>query len=281
MEWIDTLDGMRARAASWMQAGEPPVLVPTLGYLHDGHRKQLEMAAEMGAPVVVSLFLDPEEFGPNEDFQRYPRDSDHDRRVCEEAGVAVVFAPAVEEMYPAGHSTSLDERRVSTGLCGLSRPYHFRAAATTFLKLVHLIRPRAVVLSRHEIQRVAVLRRVARDLLMDLEIHAAPVAREPDGLACDARNAILPPELRREAAAIYQALSAGKKIYDGGNHSIDRIEAEVINVMRESRRLHVLYASVVRAETMDDAREIVPGETLLRTAVLVDQIRLIDHIDFD
>lgn len=281
MEWIDQPAIMRQRARALAQAGTPPVLVPTLGYLHEGHRRQIELARELEGPVVVSIFLDPEEFGPNEDYQRYPRDLEHDRRVCESMGVDVVFAPSVEAMYPKGHSTQLEERRVSSGLCGVSRPYHFRAATTTFLKLIHMMYPRAAVLSRHEIQRVAVIQRVVRDLLIDIEIHVAPLAREADGLACDARNVILPTELRKEAAGIYASLQSGKKVYDQGNHSIDRIEAEVINTLRESRRLHVLYATVVKADTMEVAREIIPGATLLRTAVLVDQIRLIDHIEFD
>jgi pantoate--beta-alanine ligase len=280
MEWIDAVEVMRQRTTDWKSSGKRVALIPTLGALHAGHQAAIEKGRELADHVVVSIFVDPEEFGANEDYQQFPRTPEADREVCEGLGVDAVFAPAESAIYPQRASTYVLENHVSSGLCGVSRPNHFRGVATTFVKLFQILGPQVVVYPEHQIQRIAVLRRVVENLFLPVEVETVPLVRESDGLAADARNRYLNPDQRRDAAKIYAALKAGMRVYEGGNTSVDRIEAEVINVMRETRRLHVLYAMIVDRYTMQDMREIVPGRSTLVTAVLIDQIRLLDHIEF-
>jgi len=255
-------------------------LIPTLGCLHEGHKKQIEEARGRADSVVVSIFVDPEEFGPNEDYHQYPRVPEQDREFCEQNGVAAVFQPRDKVIYPdQGHSTYVIEKEVSSGLCGVSRSHHFRGVATTFLKLYHLFYPEVVVLGKDHIQRFGVIRRVARDLFLPAEIVGTPLVREPDGLVCDARNQYLNNRQREEACQVYKALLGGKEIYEQGNTSVDRITAEVINRLREYRRLHVLYVQLVDRENLNPVREIKPGETLLCVGVLIDQVRMVDHVE--
>ncbi len=279
MERVETKADVKGAIQSARTAGRQIAWVPTLGFLHAGHERQIEAARKLAGTVVVSRFVDPMEFGPNEDFQIYPRDRNHDESVCERLGVGVVFSPSVDEIHPDRHSTLVEETQIAPLLCGISRPNHFRGVATTFLKLFNTIRPDFVVLSEHDWQRTAVIRRVARDLGLDAEIHTTPVVREQDGLAMDSRNVLLKPEQRRDAAAVYDALMAGKNLYDTGNRSVDRIRAEVIHLLRVTRRLHVQYASLVDRDTMREVKEIRSGQTLICCAALIDQIRLIDHVE--
>ncbi len=279
MEICYQTNEIQAAAREMRNGGRRIAWVPSLGALHDGHRMQIKKAREVGEWVVVSAFVDPEEFGTNEDFEQYPRLPDEDKAVCEEMGVDALYFPKPEDLYPKGaHSTYVEEFRVSSGLCGISRSHHFRGVATSFLKLAHLLNPDVVVFSRHKIQRLGVIRRVVRDLFLPLEVVETPVVREPDGLASDARNRYLNDSQRREAVQIYQALQAGKRILEQGNTSVDRITAEVINQLRLSRRLHVLYAHAVDPRNLNLVREIKPGESLLCVGVLIDQIRLVDHV---
>ena len=185
------------------------VLVPTMGALHEGHislmRRARKLATRRGM-VVVSIFVNPKQFGPGEDFSRYPRMFSRDCRLCEKAGVDAVFHPDVEEMYPDGFSTYIDEERVSLGLCGKSRPGHFRGVCTVVMKLFNIIGPDAAVFGEKDYQQVAVIRRMAMDLDVPVRIVTAPTVREPDGLALSSRNAYLTPEERLQAPVIRRAL---------------------------------------------------------------------------
>ncbi len=280
MDWIDSVEGMQTRIQRTKQEGGRLALVPTSGVLSAGYGTVIEKAKAVADEVVVSILVDPLEFGPNEDYRQFPREPDEDRRLCEALGVDAVFAPSAEAIHPPTASIFVQETRLAEGLCGVSRPHHFRGVATTFVKLIHLLTPSVVVYSEHEMQRIAVIRQLIDNLFLPVEIETVPAVREADGLAADARNAYLDSTQRRDAVQIYAALLAGKRIYSGGNPSVDRIEAETINVMRDTRRLHVLYALVVDRFTMKEMREIIPGRSILKTGVLVDQIRLIDHIEF-
>lgn len=280
MEILESLDTIRDRCAAWKLAGQRFALVPTLGHLHAGHRQLIEAAKAESGRVAVSCFVDPLEFGPNEDFYQYPRDAEADRVFCDKAEVDLLLLPSQGEIYPPGHSTYLLEDKVSQGLCGISRTHHFRGVATGFMKIFGLVQPDQVWYSDHEPQRVAVIRRIVRDFHLAVAVRTCAGTREPDGLASDARNTFLNPEQRRDATRIYASLRAGFALYEQGNRSVDRITAEVITQMRQSRRLHVLYVAIVDRESMAEVREIVPGRTLLCTAVLIDQIRLLDHLAF-
>lgn len=278
---LTTADETRKYSGECRSAGRKLAWVPTLGGLHAGHARQIETARQGADAVVVSVFLDPEEFGPNEDYAQYPRNLEEDRAFCEKHGADALFAPSRDEIHHGGkHSTYVMERVVAAGLCGNSRTHHFRGVATTFVKLFQIIQPEVAVASKHEIQRLGVIRRVARDLFLPLEVVGAPIAREEDGLACDTRNRFLNPSQREEASQIHQALQAGKAIFDQGNPSVDRVTAEVINQLRVNRRLHVLYAHLVDNENLNLVREMRAGECLLCVGVLIDQIRLLDHLEF-
>jgi len=258
-------------------AKRPLVLVPTMGALHAGHaslmRRARKLAGRSGT-VAVSIFVNPAQFGPGEDFSRYPRSFGEDCRLCREAGVDLVFHPSAEETYPAGYSTYVEEERVSRGLCGRSRPGHFRGVCTVVLKLFNVATPDAAVFGEKDYQQVAVLRRMARDLNVPVRIIAAPTVREPDGLALSSRNRYLAPEERARAPVIRRALLLARKaIYE-------KPEDLAALVRREIAAAHpskIDYVEVLDAETLE-----APGpatrELVIACAVFFGKTRLIDNI---
>lgn len=253
-------------------------LVATSGALHDGHLSLVKKAQEQADTVVLSIFVNPREFGPNEDFARYPRSREADLEKARAAGVDVVFIPTEEEMYPSRYSTMVSEERRAQGLCSISRPHYFRGACTVYAKLFNLVRPDLVVMGRRDPQLVAVIRKMADDLHFPVEIEVGEVVRESDGLAMSARNVYLNEFQRKDAAALYNALSEGQKLVDNGIRNVDRVLAEVTHHITQLRRLRVIYVAAVDPETMQPRREIVIGETLIVTAVWCDEVRLIDNI---
>lgn len=266
-----TVDGIR-------KAGETIALVPTMGYLHRGHLSLIETARDRGDRVVVSLFVNRIQFGPNEDFQRYPQDFEQDLAACGEAGVDYLFCPAEEEMYPPGYSTYIDEEKYSRDLCGKSRPHHFRGVLTVVGKLFNIVRPDVAVFGQKDAQQAAVVRKMVADLHFGVEILVNPTLREEDGLAMSSRNTYLTATQREDATVIYQALRKAKGMVESGTANTDRVEAEVTNILSSKRRLRVIYVEIVDPETMERRREIVPGRSLLAVAVWVDEVRLIDNI---
>ena len=181
-------------------------LVPTMGYLHEGHLELMRRARERCGIVVASVFVNPTQFGPNEDLARYPRDLERDARLAAEVGVDVIFNPPVEEMYPPGYCTYVDVERITENMCGASRPGHFRGVATVVTKLFNIVRPDAAFFGQKDAQQALVIRRMAADLNMDLEIVTVPTVREPDGLAMSSRNVYLDPEQRRAALVLAGSL---------------------------------------------------------------------------
>jgi pantoate--beta-alanine ligase len=269
---------MQIAAAGLRAGGRKVALVPTLGALHAGHIALIRKAKESGAAVVVSTFVNPLQFGPSEDFAKYPRTASSDALVAEKEGVDCLFAPAAEEMFPRGFSTHLQEEVVSKHLCGIARPALFRGTLTCWLKLINIVRPDTLIMGEKDAQQVAVVRKAASDLLLPIEIVTVPTVRDADGLAVSARNTYLSPTQREESLAVYAALRRAKEMVDSGVKSADRLVAEVTHLIATKRRLRVIYISVVDRNTMEQLREITPGNCLMAISFWVDEVRLTDNM---
>jgi pantoate--beta-alanine ligase len=278
MQKIETVSEMRSSAAEWKAQGKTIALVATQGALHTGQEALIRAAAARADIVVVSIFVNPLQFGANEPTEHYPRSLESDLKLCERCGAHVVFNPAAGEMYPKGYSTYVTEDVISRLLCGPSRPTHFRGVTTITAKLFHLIRPDFAYFGQKAVQRAAVVRKMAADLHFPVEIVVVPTVRDPDGLAAGVRNAEFTPNQRQDALAIHAALVRAKEMVDSGVRITDRIVAEATHILGQRRRIRVIYVATVDPETMEPRREIVPGRTMLAIAAWVDEIRLIDNI---
>ena len=278
MQKISSINEMQSHAISLRSNGCLIGLVPTMGCMHEGHISLIDIAREKADKVIVSIFVNPAQFGANEDFDRYPRVLAEDLELCREKGVDIVFNPESAEIYPEGYSTYVEEEQVSAGLCGVSRPNHFRGVATVCLKLFNITRPDFAVFGQKDAQQCAVVRKMASDLNLPIEVLVGPTLRDADGLATSSRNRYLTPTQRSDALTIPKALGEGKKLVEQGVRNVDRVVAEVIHHLSQCRRIRVLYVQVVDNETMEPAREIEPGRHSIVLAAWVDQTRLIDNI---
>jgi pantoate--beta-alanine ligase len=278
MQVIASIIDMQSTAENLRSKDRLIGLVPTMGALHEGHLSLIRLAKERADTVIVSIFVNPVQFGPSEDFANYPRDLEHDRDLCEKAGADLVFAPTVAEMYPKGYSTYVSEEAISKPLCGISRPTHFRGVTTILAKLFNIVRPDLAVFGQKDAQQVAVVRKMVADLHFSVDIVTAPTVREPDGLAMSSRNRFLTPTQRGDALVIAQALHKAKEMVEGGVHNSDRLIAEATHLMGTRRRVRVIYASIVDRDTMEAVREVVPGKAMMAIAAWVDEVRLIDNL---
>jgi pantoate--beta-alanine ligase len=250
-----------------------------MGSLHEGHLSLIDIAKEKTDKVIVSIFVNPTQFGPNEDFDKYPRTLKEDCEKCRERGADIIFNPTIQEMYPAGYSTFVEEEQISSGLCGVSRPHHLRGVTTVCLKLFNITRPDVAVFGQKDAQQCAVIRKMVLDLNIPTEIAVGPTQRDADGMATSSRNAYLSDKQRKEALNISNSLQIARDMVNSGTKSVDRIVAEVIHHLSHSRRIRVIYVQVVDRNTMEPAREILPGTQQLCVAAWVDQTRLIDNIE--
>lgn len=277
MQKIESVHEMRSLAAQYKMAGKTVALVQTNGALHAGHAALIALAKTRAQIVVVSVFANPLAFGPSENFAGYTRTPGADLKLCGELNVDVVFMPSVEEMYPRGHSTTVNEDAVSKPLCGASRPTHFRGVTTVVAKMLNIVRPDVMVFGQKDAQQVAVVRKMIADLHFGVEVAVAPTVRESDGLAIGVRNRDLSATQRQEALSIHASLVRAKQMVAQGVRSPDRIIAESTHLLGERRRVRVIYVSMVDPDTMEPMREVVPGRTLLAIAVWVDEVRLTDN----
>ena len=278
MQTIQSVNEMQSYAIGLRSSGHLIGLVPTMGCLHEGHLSLIDIAKEKADKVIVSIFVNPAQFGPSEDFSQYPRVLEEDLEKCRERGVDIVFNPSVEEMYPKGYSTYVTEEGYSAGLCGQSRPHHFRGVTTVCLKLFNITRPDIAVFGQKDAQQCAVIKKMVADLNIPAEVVVGETRREPDGLATSSRNRYLTEVQRQDAISISKALAMGKKMVDEGTRSVDRVVAEITHHLSLSRRVRVIYVQVVDRETMEPARELIPGKQVIMVAAWVDQTRLIDNI---
>ncbi len=279
MQIIPTIPEMQSLAISLRTQGKLIALVPTMGALHEGHLRLIDIAKQRADVVIVSIFVNPTQFGPNEDFAKYPRTFEADVAGCEARGANIVFAPTKDAIYPPGYSTYVSEERLSKGLCGISRPGHFRGVSTVVNLLFNITRPDYAVFGQKDAQQVAIIKKMVADLWLPVEIIVAPTVREPDGLAMSSRNKYLSEEQRADATRIYRALREGKRLVDEGIRSPDRVLAEVTHVLSQSRRIRVIYVAMVDRESFVTVREITPGKSLIAIAVWVNDVRLIDNME--
>ncbi|MFP6901016.1 MAG: pantoate--beta-alanine ligase [Opitutales bacterium] len=279
MRVIRLLDEMQRVAGSLRTEGKSIGLVPTMGCLHEGHLSVVDLARDCCDAVIVTIFVNPTQFGEGEDFEQYPRDLDRDLALCENRQVDMVFVPAGSDLFPEDHSTFVEETQLAQGLCGESRHTHFRGVVTVCLKLFVLCQPNFSFFGQKDAQQVAIIRRMVRDFHLPVEIEVGPTVREHDGLAMSSRNLNLDSDQRRDALLLIEALRAGKALTDGGTLQVDRVRTEIKEVLSRGPRLRVIYVEVVDAETMEPiAREIQLGRDLLVVAAWVDSVRLIDNL---
>ncbi len=277
MEIVTDPQEMQSLAQQWRRLELQIALVPTMGFFHQGHLSLMEHGRHLGDRLVVSLFVNPAQFGPQEDFKEYPRDLERDARMAREAGVDVLYTPNALDMYPPGYETFVTVERLSQGLCGASRPGHFRGVATVVLKLCNQVQPQAAIFGEKDYQQLAVIRRMAADLNLPVKIVGRPIVREPDGLAMSSRNHYLNPEGRAAALCLYRAMQAIRELVATGARSRARILKGVRQIIERTPSARIDFLALVDAETLQEV-EAIAGEARLLLAVWINQTRLIDNI---
>ena len=278
MKKIESVAEMSAVTAELRAAGKTVALVPTMGALHAGQEALIRAAAAKADVVVVSIFLNPLQFGPSELVERYPRSPVEDLAMCAAAGVPFVFMPPLELMFPRGHASFVSEEGTSRSLCGASRPGYFRGVTTVMAKLFNIMRPNFVCFGQKTAQQAAVVRRMADELSFGVEVILVPTVRDADGLAWGVRNRDFTTSQRLEALALSKALKRAKEMADGGVRSPDRLIAEATHILGQHRRVRVIYVAIVDGLTMETMREVVPGKSMLAISAWIDEVRLIDNV---
>jgi pantoate--beta-alanine ligase len=279
MQIIKTIKQIRQAVALRKKRGKRIGFVPTMGALHEGHLSLIRLAKKHSEFVVVSIFVNPTQFGPKEDFKKYPRDLKKDAALCQSAGADRIFSPSPEEIYPKGFSTYVNVENLTQGLCGASRPGHFRGVATVVSKLFNIVQPDAAVFGQKDAQQLAVIRRMTRDLDLPVKIIGAPIVREADGLAMSSRNAYLTLEERKQAVALSRALKlAGLKVRNGVK-DVKAVKAEMIRLLKREAPLGKIdYIEIVDNATLRPVR-LIQKNTLIALAVKFPSARLIDNIN--
>ena len=270
---VSTIDELRSARAI---LDEPVGLVPTMGFLHKGHLSLVRRAAEECASVVVSIFVNPTQFGPNEDLAAYPRDMERDLRLLEELGVDLVWTPTPEIMYPNGYQTWVEVEALTNPLEGARRPGHFRGVTTVVSKLFNGVLPSKAYFGQKDAQQAAVIRRMTRDLNFPLDVVICPIVREPDGLAMSSRNTYLNEEQRQTATVLYRALNAAKDAYEAGERDAEKLRVLMRETIAAEPLAEMQYVSCADYDTLEEL-ETVDGKALLSMAVFVGKTRLIDN----
>jgi pantoate--beta-alanine ligase len=279
MQIIEDARHMQEVSHDLLAQGKRIALVSTNGALHAGHSALIQRARELAEVVVVSAFVNPKEFGPNEDYRRYPRCSAEDAVISEKQGVDILFRPDPTHFYPKGFSTYTEEESISKSLCGISRPHYFKGVCTLHVLLLNIIRPQVLVVGWRDAQKAAVLSKLITECHFAVSLERVETVRDSDGLPFNARNEYLNDFQRRDAATINAALLEGKKLVDNGIRNVDRVLAEVTHHIAQVRRLRVIYVAAVDPYSMQTWRySIEPGKTLVMAAVWCDEVRLIDNL---
>ncbi|MDP6511654.1 MAG: pantoate--beta-alanine ligase [SAR202 cluster bacterium] len=273
MRVIETVSDFRVAER---KAPRPLGLVPTMGYLHEGHMSLARRARADNATVSASIFVNPTQFGPNEDLSTYPRDMEGDLTKLEEAGVDLVFAPQLQEVYPPGFDTHVDVGEIATKLEGASRPDHFRGVATVVCKLLTIVRPDNVYFGQKDAQQTLVIKRLNADLNLGAEVVVMPTIRDSDGLALSSRNAYLDDGDRKAALTLSRSLDLARQLYDSENHDAEKIRAQMRNLIESEPRTSVDYISIADIDTLDEL-EAIDRPALVSLAVRVGDVRLIDN----
>jgi pantoate--beta-alanine ligase len=277
VQTFDTISGIRECTAKSKEEGKSISLVPTMGALHEGHRSCIDVARTLADVVIVSVFVNPTQFGPKEDYGKYPRALEEDLRLCGDWGVAAVFAPDIEEMYPGTRDIWVDVERFSEPLCGRTRAGHFRGVATVVLKLFNIVGPDSAVFGQKDAQQAIVIHEMVKQLDVPVEIALAPTHREHDGLARSSRNAYLSADERARAAGIYRSLLRGKETLSRGERDPDRVIAEVRGSLEKRGIEDIEYAELLDARDLS-VIESAAGRVIVAVAARVGQTRLIDNL---
>lgn len=276
MQIVATVEEVRAQVCAWRQEGLSVGLVPTMGYLHEGHKSLIDKAVEQNDRVVVSVFVNPIQFGPGEDLATYPRDLDRDAALCENAGANLIFHPEPENMYFDDFCTYIDMDGLTKGLCGKTRPTHFRGVCTVVGKLFNIVQPDRAYFGQKDAQQLAVIRRMVRDLNFNLEIVGCPIIREEDGLAKSSRNTYLSPEERKAAVILHKGLTRGEELVNQGEKNANVVKAAIREVIESEPLAKIDYVEIVDFDNMKEI-ETLERPFLAAVAVYIGKTRLIDN----
>lgn len=274
---VKTVAEVREIVAGWRKNNETVGLVPTMGFLHQGHQSLIKKSVENNDRTVVSVFVNPIQFGPNEDLEAYPRDLERDSALCEETGADLIFNPEPSEMYKDGFVSFVDMNGLTNHLCGLSRPVHFRGVCTVVTKLFNIVCPDRAYFGQKDAQQLAVIKRMVKDLNMPLEIVGCPIVREADGLAMSSRNTYMNAEERKAALILSKSIKLGQQLVIDGERDASVVRNKMIELLSSEPMAEVEYVNVVNNLTMEDI-DVIEGDILVAIAVKIDnKVRLIDN----
>jgi len=276
---VEKVKEMQKIIDSHRREGKRIVCVPTMGYFHKGHLSLMELAREYGEIVVTTLFVNPTQFGPNEDFERYPRNFQRDFELAQSVGIDYLFAPTIEEMYPDNFYTKVIVGKFTDKFEGVKRPGHFDGVATVVTKLFNATKPDVAIFGQKDFQQALVIKQLVKELFFDIKIIVAPIVREADGLAMSSRNVYLSEKERKLAPRIFEALNLGIKAVQNGERRRKQINSIVLQHLRQFREFFIDYVAAVDSETLDEPEEFSPGQTVvILVAVYLGKTRLIDNV---
>jgi pantoate--beta-alanine ligase len=273
---IKEIRPMQQESNRLLEAGNTIAFVPTMGYFHEGHLALMREGRRHGDALIISIFVNPTQFAPTEDFQAYPRDLNRDVHLAESVGVDVIFAPEADTMYEEGHQTYVNLEALSLYLCGASRPGHFRGVATVVTKLFNIVKPHVALFGEKDYQQLAIIRRLARDLNLPIRIIGVPTVREADGLAMSSRNTYLSPDERRSALSLYQSIQLARERVSQGVRKARQLIAEASGLIQSQPHTRIDYVTLCDTETLEDV-QLIDKPSLMVLAVWIGHTRLIDN----
>lgn len=276
MNTIKSVSEMQQWACATREAGKKIAFVPTMGFLHEGHVALMREGKGRGDYLVVSIFVNPTQFGVGEDYEDYPRDLEGDTEKVSSAGGDIIFAPSVKEMYPSGYQTFVAVQKVTQNLCGASRPTHFQGVTTVVAKLFNIVKPHVAIFGEKDYQQLVTIRQMTRDLNFDIEIFGMPTIREEDGLAMSSRNRYLSSEERKQALCLFSALNQVEKLFQGGEKNSKKLIDRAAEIIRVQPAVAIDYVKVCHPETIEDL-ELIDDRALMALAVKIGKTRLIDN----
>ncbi len=277
IEIINTVKKMQAHSSLISRENKSIALIPTMGFLHKGHLSLMREAAKLAKHLIVSIFVNPAQFAPDEDLEIYPRDFNRDIELCQKQGVDIIFAPDVSELYPENFQTYISLEKLPHHLCGVSRPEHFRGVATVVTKLFNIVKPDVAVFGQKDFQQLAVIKQMVSDLHLNIKIIGAPIIREPDGLAMSSRNVFLTPEQRLSALSIFKSLNNAKKLIKTGIIDSSIIIKKTADIIKSYAETNIDYITICDPETLEDILTI-NRPVLMAIAVKIGKTRLIDNM---
>ena len=277
MQTINSIKEMQTFSNREMGEGKTIALVPTMGFFHPGHLSLMEEGGRRGDFLVVSIFVNPTQFGAGEDYEDYPRNMERDQKLAEETGVDVIFAPPVDEMYPSDYQTCVNVEEVTRNLCGISRPAHFRGVTTVVCKLFSIVKPSFAIFGEKDFQQLVAIRQMVSDLNIDVKIVGMPIYREEDGLALSSRNKYLTPDERMAALCLFRSLMRAKELFRQGERKTEEILSEVMSIIKAEQLAEIDYVKICDVKTLKDIEQI-NQETVLALAAKIGKTRLIDNI---